>query len=199
MCPSLTNCLHYLIEQKKNKTLKFHSVPIEKPLDKMFLLFVFFWSKILWSILGNIDFSFNIQPLASLLVLSRVVWRERGKYSASSQLIIMSEAQSRGKKGACMWFRCAQTPLLCVWRLCFAVCNQHVRKVSALRSWQEAATCYPPMNVVQPHLYFKSIILLFLEKCSNLCYQPPTVGNEKKTPAFSVIITVKSLFSYFVA
>lgn len=36
------------------------------------------------------------------------------------------------------------------------------------------------MNVVQPHLYFKSIILLFLEKCSNLCYQPPTVGNEKK-------------------
>lgn len=198
MCPSLTNCLHYLIEQKKNKTLKFHSVPIEKPLDKMFLLFVFFWSKILWSILGNIDFSFNIQPLASLLVLSRVVWRERGKYSASSQLIIMSEAQSRGKKGACMWFRCAQTPLLCVWRLCFAVCNQHVRKVSALRSWQEAATCYPPMNVVQPHLYFKSIILLFLEKCSNLCYQPPTVGNEKKS-AFSVIITVKSLFSYFVA
>lgn len=162
MCPSLTNCLHYLIEQKKNKTLKFHSVPIEKPLDKMFLLFVFFWSKILWSILGNIDFSFNIQPLASLLVLSRVVWRERGKYSASSQLIIMSEAQSRGKKGACMWFRCAQTPLLCVWRLCFAVCNQHVRKVSALRSWQEAATCYPPMNVVQPHLYFKSIILLFI-------------------------------------
>lgn len=180
MWPSLTNCLHYLIEQKK-KTLKFHcsnrktfgqNVP------------VVFWSKILWSILGNIDFSFNIQPLASLLVLSRVVWRERGKYSASSQLIIMSEAQSRGKKGACMWFRCAQTPLLCVWRLCFAVCNQHVRKVSALRSWQEAATCYPPINVVQPHLYFKSIILLFLEKCSNLCYQPPTVGNEKKNQLF---------------
>lgn len=195
MWPSLTNCLHYLIEQKK-KTLKFHSVPIEKPLDKMFLL-LFFWSKILWSILGNIDFSFNIQPLASLLVLSRVVWRERGKYSASSQLIIMSEAQSRGKKGACMWFRCAQTPLLCVWRLCFAVCNQHVRKVSALRSWQEAATCYPPMNVVQPHLYFKSIILLFISVV--ICVISLLQLEMKKKSAFSVIITVKSLFSYFVA
>lgn len=83
-----------------------------------------------------------------------------------------------------MWFRCAQTPLLGVWRLRFAVCNQHVRNMSALRSWQEAAVCYPPMNVVQPHLYFKSIILSFLEKCSNLCYQPPTVGNVKKKISF---------------
>lgn len=46
MWPSLTNCLHYLIEQKKKKNpLKFHSVPIEKPLDKMFLLFCFFLIK----------------------------------------------------------------------------------------------------------------------------------------------------------
>lgn len=47
MWPSLTNCLHYLIEQKKKKkkTLKFHSVPIEKPLDKMFLLFCFFFDQ----------------------------------------------------------------------------------------------------------------------------------------------------------
>lgn len=44
MWPSLTNCLHYLIEQKKNP-LKFHSVPIEKPLDKMFLLFWVFLIK----------------------------------------------------------------------------------------------------------------------------------------------------------
>lgn len=184
MRSSLTNCLHALFDRakKKKKSPEISQCSNRKTFRQN--VPVVFWSKILWSIRGNIDFSFNIQPLASLLVLSRVVWRERGKYSASSQLIIMSEAQSRGKKGACVWFRCAQTPLLCVWRLCFAVCNQHVRNMSALRSWQEAAVCYPPMNVVQPHLYFKSIILSFVEKCSNLCYQPPTVGNVKKNQLF---------------
>lgn len=45
MWPSLTNCLHYLIEQKK-KTLKFHSVPIEKTFGQNVpVVFLFFFDQ----------------------------------------------------------------------------------------------------------------------------------------------------------
>lgn len=196
MWPSLTNCLHYLIEQKKpNKKTPLKSYSSNR---KTFVPVVF-WSKILWSILGNIDFSFNIQPLASLLVLSRVVWRERGKYSVSSQLIIMSEAQSRGKKGgrACdsgvhkLHFYASDVFVL----QCVINMSEKCQPWGADRKLLRATLPWTLYNLICT----SKVLSCYFWKSVVICVISLLQLEMKKKSAFSVIITVKSLFSYFVA
>lgn len=197
MWPSLTNCLHYLIEQKKKKTPEISQCSNRKTFGQNVpVVFVFFWSKILWSILGNIDFSFNIQPLASLLVLSRVVWRERGKYSASSQLIIMSEAQSRGKKRG----RACDSG---VHKLHFYASDVFVLQcvINMSEKWQHWGADRKLLRATLPWTLYNLICTLKVLSCYFwksvvICVISLLQLEMKKKSAFSVmIITVKSLFS----